>query len=200
MTPGDLRQTRGRVRAPEIDLPGLVWFNTPGPLSLAALRGKLVILDFWTFCCINCMHILPSLRRVEEAFPETVAVIGVHSPKFAAEKSPDNVAAAIARYGIVHPIVHDPEFRIWRSYAVRAWPTLMFVGPDGYVMGSHSGEPDPAQLLEAVREAVGEFGRHDLIRPSPLPLASVEPAAGRFRFPGKIKKLPGAGWVLADAG
>ena len=72
------------THAPEIDRPGLAWFNVPGPLSLQALRGKLVILDFWTSCCINCMHVIPSLRRVEEAFPDEVAVIGVHSPKFPA--------------------------------------------------------------------------------------------------------------------
>ena len=131
----------GVVRAPDFDQPGLAWFNVAAPLSLAALRGKLVILDFWTFCCINCLHILPSLRRVEEAFPDEVVVIGVHSPKFAAEREAANVAAAIARYGIAHPVIHDPDFRLWREYAVRAWPTLIFVSPDGRVIGSrlHSG-------------------------------------------------------------
>src|SRR5260221_564704 len=133
----------GIVRAPDFDQPGLAWFNVAAPLTLADLRGKLVILDFWTFCCINCMHILPSLRLVEEAFPDEVVVIGVHSPKFAAELDPANVAAAIARYGIVHPVIHDPDFRLWREYAVRAWPTLLFVSPDGRVICLHSGQPDP---------------------------------------------------------
>src|SRR6185437_10096977 len=176
----------GIVRAPDFDQPGLAWFNVDAPLTLAALRGKLVILDFWTFCCINCMHILPTLRRVEEAFPEEVVVIGVHSPKFAAERAAGNVAAAIARYGIVHPVIHDPEFRLWREYAVRAWPTLVFVSPDGRVIGQHSGEPDPEGVL----------------RPAPLALAPIETPRGRLSFPGKIKPASGAAkrWVLADAG
>src|SRR5258708_21553090 len=98
----------GEVRAPETDVPGVVWFNTPAPLSLGELRGRLVILDFWTFGCINCMHILPTLRRVEEAFPEEVVVIGVHSPKFAAERDPAQVAAPIRRQRLIHPVAHDP--------------------------------------------------------------------------------------------
>ncbi len=192
----------GIVRAPDFDQPGLAWFNVAAPLTLADLRGKLVILDFWTFCCINCMHILPSLRLVEEAFPDEVVVIGVHSPKFAAERAPANVAAAIARYGIVHPVIHDPDFRLWREYAVRAWPTLIFVSPDGRVIGQHSGEPDPDRLLEAVGRTLAQWREEGLLRPGGLAFTPVAVPSGRLRFPGKIKPAPGAAkrWVLADAG
>ena len=85
----------GIVRAPEIDIPGLEWFNAPAPLALADLAGRLVILDFWTFCCVNCFHLLPALRRIEESFPREVVVIGIHSPKFAHER--DSRALAEAR-------------------------------------------------------------------------------------------------------
>lgn len=192
----------GIVRAPDFDQPGLAWFNVDEPLTLAALRGKLVILDFWTFCCINCMQILPTLRRVEEAFPEEVVVIGIHSPKFTAERAAGNVAAAIARYGIVHPVIHDPEFRLWREYAVRAWPTLIFVSPDGRVIGQHSGEPDPERLLDAVGKTLAQWRAEGALRPGPLALAPIETPRGRLSFPGKIKRAPGAAknWVLADAG
>jgi thiol-disulfide isomerase/thioredoxin len=192
----------GIVRAPDFDQPGLAWFNVPAPLTLAALRGKLVILDFWTFCCVNCMHTLPSLRRVEEAFPDEVVVIGVHSPKFAAERDAANVAAAIARYGIVHPVIHDPDFRLWREYAVRAWPTLIFVSPDGRVIGQHSGEPDPDRLLDAVRTTLAQWREEGLLRPGALVLAPAAVPSGRLRFPGKIKPAPGAEkrWALADTG
>ena len=194
------------VRAPEIDRPGLVWFNVPEPLSLADLRGKLVILDFWTFCCVNCLHILPTLRRLEQAFPEDVAVIGVHSPKFAAEREPENVRRAIARHGIVHPVVQDPEFLIWQEYAVRAWPTLIFVSPDGYVIGQHSGEPDAERLLEVVGQTVKDYRRKGTMDPRPLDLAPEAVPAAQFCFPGKIKPLseapeaPGKLWMLADSG
>jgi thiol-disulfide isomerase/thioredoxin len=192
----------GIVRAPDFDQPGLAWFNVDAPLTLAALRGKLVILDFWTFCCINCMHILPTLRRVEEAFPEEVVVIGIHSPKFTAERAAANLAAAIARYGIVHPVIHDPELRLWREYAVRAWPTLIFVSPDGRITGQHSGEPDPERLIDAVGKTLAQWRAEGVLRPGVLALAPIEAPARRLSFPGKIKPASGAAkrWVLADSG
>jgi len=190
------------VRAPEIDIDGVLWLNAARPLPLSELRGKLVILDFWTFCCINCMHILPTLRRIEEAFPDEVVVIGVHSPKFAHEREPAGVAAAIARYDIRHPVIHDPEMRLWRQYAVRAWPTLMFIDPQGYVLGALPGEPDLRQMLELVTKLLDEQRMHGTLRPSAFPLTPPQVPAARFRFPGKIKPVPGSPrrWALADAG
>lgn len=195
----------GIVRAPELARPGLTWFNTKAPLSLADLKGKLVILDFWTFCCINCMHVLPILARVEARFPDTVAVIGVHSPKFPAEKDPANVVAAIARDRIQHPVIHDPDFVLWKEYAVRSWPTLVFVAPDGSVLGASSGEPDPEKLIGFIEEQLASFESQGAIRPSPLPL-DIAPTVDvmRFAFPGKVKlvNFPNGskGWAVADAG
>ncbi len=194
--------TSSPVHAPELKGENLTWFNVTTPLQLERLRGKLVILDFWTFCCINCMHILQSLRRVEEAFPEEAVVIGVHSPKFAAERDPANVAAAIARYGIVHPVVHDPDLRIWRAYAVRAWPTLIFISPEGRVVGKHSGEISPNNLLRAVGQGLAQWREAGELQPGALELAPPTAPSGRLRFPGKIKQAPGRdkSWVLADGG
>lgn len=196
------RQAFGITRAPEIDRPGLTWFNTAGPLSLKDLRGKLVLLDFWTSCCINCVQILPTLRLVEETFPDDVVVIGVHSPKFSAERQPRNVAAAIARYGIRHPVAHDPGFQLWQQYGVRAWPTLTFISPHGYVVGQTSGEPDPQALLDAVAEALRQYHGEGLMRPGALDLPDPVAPAGSLLFPGKVKPLPGPekGWVVADPG
>lgn len=194
------------IHAPELDRAGLTWFNVAEPLSLAKLAGKLVILDFWTFCCINCMHIIPTLRKVEDAYPNEVVVIGVHSPKFAAERDPANVAQAIARYGIEHPVVHDPDHVLWREYGVRAWPTLTFVSPDGYVIGQVSGEPDPQKLLDVVATTIAESKTEGLLRPAPLVLSSqaANDEAGRLRFPGKLKPVPknraGSRWALTDSG
>ncbi|HYM33671.1 MAG TPA: thioredoxin-like domain-containing protein [Candidatus Cybelea sp.] len=195
---------QGSVRAPEILRSGIEWFNVARPLSLQSLRGKVVILDFWTFCCINCMQILPSLRKVEEAFPEEVAVIGVHSPKFTAEHDGRTVAHAIARYGITHPVAHDPEFQLWKSFAVRAWPTLVFIAPDGSVVGQHSGEPDPEKLLQAVREMIERARNGGQLKPSPLPLAGTSTADGALAFPGKMKPLATSTrlqrWAITDGG
>ncbi|MFQ5984918.1 MAG: thioredoxin-like domain-containing protein [Alphaproteobacteria bacterium] len=192
------------VSAPEIDRPGLQWFNVPAPLSLAALRGKLVILDFWTFCCINCLQIVPSLKRIEDAFPDEVVVIGVHSPKFAAERESHNLRHAIARYRIEHPVVHDPGFTIWRAYGVRAWPTLVFIAPDGKVIGHAPGEPDPDRLFEVVGKMVADARGGGILESAPLALIPPDAAGGTLAFPGKIKPLRAADgarlWALADSG
>ena len=89
---------------------GRGWLNTGGrELKLADLRGKIVLLDFWTFCCINCLHVLDELRPLEEKYGDVLVVIGVHSPKFEHEKDADALAAAVERYGVHHPVLDDPE-------------------------------------------------------------------------------------------
>lgn len=190
------------VRAPELDRPGLTWLNVAAPLSLDRLRGRLVILDFWTFCCINCIQILPTLRRIEQRFPDEVVVIGIHSPKFAAEKEAGNVRAALARYGIAHPVVHDPDFILWKQYAVRAWPTLILLGPEGRTLGRVAGEPEPERFLAAVAGAVEQLRRAGTLQPAALEVMPAEAPAGQLAFPGKVKPLPGAPghWLVADAG
>src|ERR1043166_8347745 len=145
------------IRAPELARPGLLWLNTDKPLSLADLRGKIVLLDFWTFCCINCIQILPTLRKAEDAFRDELVVIGVHSPKFAAEKDLHNLEQALQRYGILHPVIHDPEMILWREYAVNAVPTLVMIDPAGMIIGEHWGEPEPLQLLNGLRDTIDHY-------------------------------------------
>lgn len=129
-------------------------------------------------------------------------MIGVHSPKFAAERDGANVAHAIARYDIRHPVVHDPGMSIWRAYGVRAWPTLVFVAPDGQVIGHLSGEPDRERLIAGITEMFATWRQEGILRPGDLGLVAPAPSGGRLSFPGKIKPVPGtpARWVAADAG
>lgn len=190
----------GIARAPDFDRAGLTWFNVDTPLRLSDLAGRIVILDFWTFCCINCFHVLPTLRRIEEAFPTEVAVIGVHSPKFDHEQDPQAVQAAIARYDIRHPVVHDPYRTLWQEYCVRAWPTLVFVSPDGHVIGELPGEPHPDMLLQGVGDMVAQFWARGEMRPTTLPLAVPAAGGGSLRFPGKIKRCGPGLWAIADTG
>ena len=193
----------GVVRAPDFDVPGVSWFNTEYPPSLADLRGRLVILDFWTYCCINCHHVLAVLQAVEEAFPEEIIVIGVHSPKFTAEQDPDTVRKAIQRHDIRHPIIHDPERILWDHYAVRAWPTLVFISPEGSVIGMHAGEPDTNQLLRSLNRVLENFKIEGLIEPDIIDTKPEPIPRGRFCFPGKIRPLildGEPGWVVADSG
>lgn len=188
--------------APEIALPGLQWFNVAKPIAIASLRGRIVILDFWTEGCINCIHIIPILRGIEQKYPEQVAVIGVHSPKFAEEKSAGSVKDAIARYEIHHPIVHDPKMSIWKEYDIQAWPTLVVIGTDGSIIGQIPGEPDPDRFGKAIADLVAQAGQTGDLKPARLALQAEAAPQGRFLFPGKLKNVPGATprWALADAG
>lgn len=176
------------VRAPNFP-PDLDWINAP-PLTVPQLRGKLVILDFWTYCCINCMHIVPHLQTLEREFADELVVIGVHSAKFTEEQLTANVAAAVQRLEVHHPVVNDADHRIWDSYGVNAWPTLMFIDPHGRVYGKHAGEFDVEPVRQLLREQIAHFEAEDAIDRTPLPVAPLGEPSGILRFPGK---------VLADA-
>jgi thiol-disulfide isomerase/thioredoxin len=190
------------VPAPEIARPGLQWFNTAAPIPIASLRGRIVLLDFWTEGCINCIHIIPTLKKIEERFPDKVAVIGVHSPKFANERQASSVEDAIQRYEIHHPIVHDPTMSIWRAYGIEAWPTLVIIGADGNILGQVSGEPDPDRAMKAIGQLVDDASTAGTLKPEKLALSPEPLPTGRYRFPGKLKPIPGSEkrWALADGG
>lgn len=145
----------GKVNAPEFPA-DLEWLNVSAPLTMKQLRGKIVLLDFWTYCCINCMHVLEDLARLEKKYPEELVVIGVHSAKFSAEKETQNIRQAVLRYGIEHPVVNDSERQVWEEYAVRAWPSFMLIDPLGKIIGTHSGE----QVFELFDRVIGEMAEH----------------------------------------
>jgi sugar lactone lactonase YvrE/thiol-disulfide isomerase/thioredoxin len=182
---------QGRVRAPEL-AGGRSWLNTDKPLSLAALRGKVVLLDFWTYGCINCIHIIPDLKRLEAKYANELVVIGVHSAKFDNEKETDNIRRIILRYEIEHPVVNDAHFAIWQAYGVRAWPTQVLIDPAGYIVGALSGEGHYEPLDEAIAQVVTEARQRGLLNEQPLKLALERAKTGDLplAFPGK---------VLADA-
>ena len=129
----------GRIPAPSID-GGKDWLNAGGEITLKDLRGKVVILDFWTYCCINCMHILPDLKHLEKKYGRELVVIGVHSAKFDNEKDSANIRRAIQRYEIEHPVINDADSTIWQKYGVRSWPTIIVIDPEGFVCAAVPGE------------------------------------------------------------
>lgn len=181
-------RSRARVRAPE--LAGRGWLNTGGEeLSLAALRGRVVVLDFWTFCCVNCLHVLEELRPVEHELADTVVVIGVHSPKFEHEADPDALAAAVERYAVHHPVLDDPQLLTWQAYAARAWPTMAVVDPEGYVVAQLSGEGHGPGLRTLLGELVAEHEAKGTLRRGDAPYVPVVPTSTTMRFPGKVLPL-----------
>ena len=180
-------QEKVRVRAPEIT-GGRGWLNTDKPLSLAALKGKVVLLDFWTYGCINCIHIIPDLKKLEAKYPNQLVVIGVHSAKFDNEKETENIRQIILRYELEHPVYNDAEFKVWQSYGIRAWPTQILIDPGGYVLGSVSGEGNYELIDQVVGKVVAEFRQRGELNEEPLKLTLERAKVGdsSLAFPGKI--------------
>ena len=184
---GQMPEYEGKVNAP--DFPeGMEWLNTDRPISLRELRGKVVLLDFWTYCCINCMHVIPDLKKLERKYPNELVVIGVHSAKFTNERDTDNIRQAILRYEIEHPVVNDKDMVVWRAYTVRGWPSLYLIDPAGKIIGYTSGEGiyDPFDKL--IAKVIEAFDARKLIdrRPLSLKLERNRVRASMLAFPGKV--------------
>ncbi|MFF2235345.1 NHL domain-containing thioredoxin family protein [Streptomyces anulatus] len=190
--------SRARVRAPELIGKG-GWLNTGDQqYTLADLRGRIVILDFWTFCCVNCLHVLDELRELEEKHRDTVVIIGVHSPKFVHEAEHQAVVDAVERYEVHHPVLDDPELATWKQYAVRAWPTLVVIDPEGYVVAQHAGEGHAHAIEKLVEELEAEHAAKGTLRRGDGPYVAPEPVATHLRFPGKALLLPDGGFLVSD--
>ena len=190
-------RTHLRVRASE--LVGRNWLNTGGKsLDLESLRGKIVLLDFWTFCCINCLHVLDELRPLEQQYSDVLVTVGVHSPKFEHEADPVALAAAVERYEIRHPVLDDPELDTWKAYTARAWPTLVVIDPEGYIVAHLSGEGHADGLSVLIPELIAEHEAKGTLHRGDGPYVAPEPTSGTLRFPGKALYLPAGRGAAAD--
>lgn len=182
----------GKEPAPDFPT-GLDWINTGGkPLSIAGLRGKVVLLDFWTFGCINCIHIIPDLKRLESKYGDALTVIGVHSPKFDHEKKTSAVRKITMRYDLEHAVVNDRDMQIWRRYGARGWPHLALIDPEGRLIGAVSGEGHYDLLDRVIGGAIRQFEKAGKIDREPVPLVLEKESLrdSQLLFPGR---------VLADA-
>jgi thiol-disulfide isomerase/thioredoxin len=191
--------TESRAVGPRVRAPQFVagtWFNTAAPLTLAELRGRFVLLDFWTFACGNCLHVIDELRPLEHAYRDVLSVIGIHSPKFEHERADDAVRAAIERYEVDHPVLNDPDMRLWRQYAVKAWPTLVLIDPEGYVVAQAAGEGQVSALGETIAALAPRYE----LRPGTGPYTPPVPEPSTLRFPAKAIALPAGTLLVADAG
>jgi sugar lactone lactonase YvrE len=186
--------------APELD-GGAAWLNTDRPLSLSMFRGHVVVLDFWTYCCINCLHVLPELERVERQFAdEPFQVIGVHSGKFDAEKDAARIRSAMARHGVHHPVVVDSSFAIWKRFGVKAWPTLVIIGPEGELLARVSGEPPRGELAKLVRSLLDESRAMGKLASEKIEITPPETlSTGPLAFPGKVAVAPNGDVAIADS-
>ncbi len=183
----DEMQYAGTVNAPDF-YDGLEWLNTDRPISMKDLKGKVVLIDFWTYCCINCIHVIPDLKKLEAEFPDELVVIGVHSAKFDNEKLTKNIREAVLRYEIEHPVVNDKDFKTWQEYGVRAWPSFALINPRGKLLGVTSGEGIYLKIRDVIEDIIKEFDEIGEIDRTPLNLTLEKSNRPKsvLNYPGKI--------------
>ncbi|GIW94783.1 MAG: hypothetical protein KatS3mg110_2824 [Pirellulaceae bacterium] len=163
------------------------WLNSK-PMKLSDLRGKFVLLDFWTYCCINCMHILPELKKLERRYASELVVIGVHSAKFDSEQETENIAAAILRYEIEHPVFNDRDHQYWDTLGVRSWPTVVLIDPEGQAIWARAGEIQAEEVEQVLELAIPFYEAQGKLDRTPLrfPLLAYKSPRTPLRFPGKV--------------
>ena len=198
-----------KSRAPQFPK-GYTWLNTNQPLSLKGLKGRVVILDFWTYCCINCLHVLPDLKYLEKKYKDSLTIIGIHSAKFDHEKNVSSVRQAVLRYDIEHPILIDQDFNIWEQYAIRGYPSFVVIDPEGYIVANLAGEGHRTTLDKLVEKLIEQYKIQEKINFQELDFIlensqrydqdSNQDSDNNFLyFPGKVLATPN-GLFIADSG
>lgn len=188
VTAQDLTPENGQIVPANAFVGGVEWINTQTPIRLEQLRGKFVLLDFWTYCCINCLQTLPDLKKIEQAYPNQLVVIGVHAPKFLGERDSENVREAVLRHNISHPVVNDANAIIARSFQVSGWPSLRLLDPQGNLIASHYGEITFESLNAFMKRVVPKYRQKRLLDETPLrfPMERITTTPTGLRFPGKV--------------
>jgi thiol-disulfide isomerase/thioredoxin len=182
---------------------GVGWINVAGPIHLSQLRGKVVLLDFWTYCCINCHHVLPDLAYLEEKYKNELVVIGVHSAKFLAEQDTENIRKKVAEYRIKHPVINDANHVLWTRFGVNSWPTLALINPAGEFVDKVAGEGNRDLLDRAIGQLIAEARAKGLLDERPLKFfpESEKPHKGPLLYPGKVfADQAGNRLFIADTG
>ncbi len=177
----------------------LQWINVSRPIGGADMKGRVVLLDFWTYCCINCIHVIPDIKRLEAKYGDDLLVIGVHCGKFKAEKDSENIRQAVLRYGLSHPVVNDAKFQVWSAFESHSWPTLALVDSSGFYQGSVSGEGNYETLDKSIALLLSKRKE----KPSSKLLMALEAAKAEslgLSFPGKIIASKDGRIFVADSG
>lgn len=172
------------------------WLNVERPVTKADMEGRLVLLDFWTYGCINCMQVIPDLEYLEEKFGDRLLIVGVHSAKFTGERGNDRILAAAQRFGLKHPIINDSDYAVWTSFGVKAWPTLILLDGHGQEISRYAGEGHRAALERDIGKALA-----GVTATSALPgIAKSTKESSLLWFPSRLIRANGEGYFLADTG
>ncbi|MBI5698065.1 MAG: redoxin family protein [Thaumarchaeota archaeon] len=186
-------------KAPEF--PDFDWINTNSKISLSKLKGHVVVLDFWTYCCINCMHTLPVLASLEKKYHnKPVVFIGVHSGKFFTEQETKNVQSAVARYEIEHPVIVDRKMQIWQSFGVNAWPTIIVLDPNGNVVYRQSGEGQEQVIDDTIEVLLQKHAQKGTLAKELIDIKNSRPAQKHtLSFPGKLSISKSGKIAISDS-
>ena len=187
------RKVRGTLGVKAQEFPkDFQWLNTKEPLSLEKLQGHVVVLDFWTYCCINCMHTLPDLAKLEQKYRgKPVVIVGIHSAKFFNEKDTNNITQAILRYEIEHPVIVDKKMQIWQSYGVSGWPTIVIIDPAGNVVYKQSGEGQREYIEDVIDALLEKYAKAGTLANNPLEIERPKIADSKtLSYPGKLTFSP----------
>lgn len=168
--------------------PDFDWINTKEPLSIEKLKGHVIVLDFWTYCCINCMHTLPVLGELEKKYEDQpVVFIGVHSAKFFNEQDRKNIEQAVARYEISHPVIVDKKMTVWNKFGVTGWPTIAIVDPNGTLVYRQSGEGQRDMIEDTIDVLLEKHAKSHTLAREPIKIVkTVQKNSATLSFPGKI--------------
>lgn len=187
------RMVRGTIGLKAHEFPkNFKWLNTKEQLSLDKLKGHVVILDFWTYCCINCMHTLPDLAKIEQKYRwKRVVVIGVHSAKFFNEQDANNIEQAILRYEIEHPVIVDQNMQIWQSYGASGWPTIVIIDPAGNIVYKQSGEGQREYIEDVIDVLLEKHGKAGTLADKPIEIERQKVTDKKIlSYPGKLAFSP----------
>jgi thiol-disulfide isomerase/thioredoxin len=193
-----MRVEKGKVRAPEI---GRVWLNSP-PLSFRQLRGRVVLVDFWDYTCVNCIRTLPYVQAWHERYgSKGLTVIGVHTPEFTFAQYESNVERGIREFGLTYPVVVDSDREIWKAFANRYWPTKYLLDKEGYLRYAHFGEGAYQECEEAIRELLLETNPTLVFPPLMAPVrAEDQPGAVCYPPSGELFLGHGRGRLGNEGG
>lgn len=163
------------------------WFNVSRPLKVGDLEDRVILLDFWTYACVNCIQALPEIKALEKEYGSKLTVIGVHSAKFVNEKDSKAIRKAILKYDINHPVINDDNLKIWNSFKISSWPSFVLINPKGNIIATYVGEEDIPRLKSEVKEVISKF-KYQLNRASlPIMLEGANLIGNVLDFPTKLE-------------
>ncbi|MBI1216623.1 MAG: redoxin domain-containing protein [Alphaproteobacteria bacterium] len=183
--------------------PKNVWLNAARPLTQKDAEGRMVLLDFWTYGCINCMQVVPDLKALEDKFGDKLLIIGVHSAKFVGERGNARIAAAAKRFGLTHPVINDSDFSVWDAFKVQAWPTLVLLDGKGNEFSRYAGEGHREDLMRDVARGITALTPEKAQTPL-ADLRAKDKDHSILSFPARLGYAKGTPWgdllFIADSG